>query len=189
MANTSSANGKRAFLDEEPNHEAVDHFQGLEQFREEGLPQRLPAQKEAEMSRHPEVTLIEQQLEHCDSEIHRDELRREIVNLLKRLKSLALKQYQKAWIKEQRDLRILTRGKLTTGGDPTEEHILISLYPERQRISVFMKLDEGLTDIQMRQAGIDLYSLCTRDCTAVYRPGEEPTIDDKCPVCGCKMER
>jgi hypothetical protein len=33
----------RAFLDEEADHGEVDYFQGLGQFREQGLPCQLPA--------------------------------------------------------------------------------------------------------------------------------------------------
>ena len=43
MANCSSVAGMRAFLDEEADHREVEYFQGLEQFREQGLPCQLPA--------------------------------------------------------------------------------------------------------------------------------------------------
>jgi hypothetical protein len=33
----------RAFLDEKADHREVEYFQGLEQFREQGLPYQLPA--------------------------------------------------------------------------------------------------------------------------------------------------
>ena len=43
VANYSSVAGMRAFLDEEADHREVEYFQGLEQFREQGLPCQLPA--------------------------------------------------------------------------------------------------------------------------------------------------
>src|SRR3954454_1512318 len=43
VANCSSVAGMSAFLDEKADHREVDYFQGLEQFREQGLPYQLPA--------------------------------------------------------------------------------------------------------------------------------------------------
>ncbi|KAG7415409.1 hypothetical protein Forpe1208_v006918 [Fusarium oxysporum f. sp. rapae] len=42
-ADTSSCDGLSAFLREKPDHRAVKYFQGLTQFRHEGLPTQLPA--------------------------------------------------------------------------------------------------------------------------------------------------
>jgi hypothetical protein len=39
----------------------------------------------------------------------------------------------------------------------------------------------------MREATRDLLSLCERDYTVFYLPGEEP-VDGLCPVYGDKME-
>jgi hypothetical protein len=46
VAQTSSVAGQSAFLDEEADHEPIDYFQGLEQFRERGLPCELPCHLE-----------------------------------------------------------------------------------------------------------------------------------------------
>jgi hypothetical protein len=43
VTNCSSVAGMRAFLDEEADHREVEYFQGLEPFREQGLPCQLPA--------------------------------------------------------------------------------------------------------------------------------------------------
>src|SRR5439155_4049510 len=43
VANCSSVAGMRAFLGEVADHREVDYFQGMEQFREQGLPYQLPA--------------------------------------------------------------------------------------------------------------------------------------------------
>jgi hypothetical protein len=45
VANCSSVAGIKVFLDEEADHYEVEYFQGLEQFREQGLPCQLPAAK------------------------------------------------------------------------------------------------------------------------------------------------
>jgi len=44
VANTSSIDGQAAFLNEPGDHSHIEYFQGLEKFRERGLPCELPAQ-------------------------------------------------------------------------------------------------------------------------------------------------
>ncbi|KAL8934961.1 MAG: hypothetical protein Q9211_004956 [Gyalolechia sp. 1 TL-2023] len=46
VANTSSVDGQAAFLGERSDHTHIDYFQGLEKFRERGLPCQLPASLE-----------------------------------------------------------------------------------------------------------------------------------------------
>ncbi|KAG5787880.1 hypothetical protein H9Q69_013047 [Fusarium xylarioides] len=54
-ADTSSCDGLSAFLRHQPDHTAIEYFQGLSQFRHEGLPTQLPAVLKDKTSRHPEV--------------------------------------------------------------------------------------------------------------------------------------
>lgn len=49
VANTSSVDGHEAFLDEALNHNHIDYFQGLDRFRELGLPCELPVGLEKEL--------------------------------------------------------------------------------------------------------------------------------------------
>ena len=51
VANTSSCDGRRAFLDEAAQHDHVEYFQGFSKFREKGLPWTLPAEKEAALEK------------------------------------------------------------------------------------------------------------------------------------------
>ena len=44
-----------AFLGEEADHRHVDYFQGLEQFREHGLPCELPAANTDELENDPSL--------------------------------------------------------------------------------------------------------------------------------------
>ena len=190
MANTSSANGKSAFLREPASYEAIDYFQGLEQFREEGLPQHLPTKLEAELCQNSEI--IRLKLEISNANLDPDQvaqLGRDLRNLMKRLRNKALEQYKKEWVKDRRDWKILTRGKSTGHCNLDRTHILIILFPERRRIAELMQRDESLNDTETRQANLDLCTLCIRDCTVVYRPGEEPTTNGKCPVCHQDINR
>jgi LPS O-antigen subunit length determinant protein (WzzB/FepE family) len=51
VANTSSVDGKSAFLNEPAQHDHIEYFQSSEKFRENGLPTNLSAEKEAEVKR------------------------------------------------------------------------------------------------------------------------------------------
>ncbi|KAI9764363.1 MAG: hypothetical protein M1840_008501 [Geoglossum simile] len=51
VVNTSSCDGRRAFLDEAAQHDHVEYFQGFSKFREKGLPWTLPAEKEAALEK------------------------------------------------------------------------------------------------------------------------------------------
>lgn len=54
-ADTSSCDGLSAFLREKPDHRAVEHFQGLTQFRHDCLPTRLPAALKDEVGHNSEI--------------------------------------------------------------------------------------------------------------------------------------
>lgn len=55
-------------------------------------------------------------------------------------------------------------------------------------IAELIQVNEGLTCVQRRHAILNLLSLCRRNYTTIYRPGEEPTEQDSCPVCLKKMK-
>lgn len=46
VANCSSVDGQAASRDEESDERHIEYFQGLEQFHEDGLPDKLPANLE-----------------------------------------------------------------------------------------------------------------------------------------------
>lgn len=112
VAHTSSVNGRNAFLDEPKSHIAVDYLQGLEQFREVGLPLRLPTQLWNEILTDSEVLRLDQLLQSC--KVNTDEfkeIKNHIRNSKARLKTIKLKQHQRDWMKERREMKIVTRGR------------------------------------------------------------------------------
>ncbi|KXH50844.1 hypothetical protein CNYM01_12925 [Colletotrichum nymphaeae SA-01] len=186
MANMSSANGKAAFLDLPLNHETVEHFQGLERCREEGLPSSIPAEREEAIHRSPEIMELQSELDDCVSASERMETKRKLANLLKRLKREDLKEYQKQWVRNRQSEIVLKRGHVEPLAESYEPHVLIQLVPERRKIAELASLKEGLTEGQLREAENALYSLCVKDLTTPYRPDEQP-VDGNCPVCGITM--
>jgi len=63
VANTSSVCGQSAFLDEQAQHDHVDYFQSFAKFREEGLPSRLPAEKEHAIRQDPQLLEFESEVQ------------------------------------------------------------------------------------------------------------------------------
>lgn len=59
MANTSSVDGRSAFLNEPAQHDHIDYFQSFAKFREKGLPNRLPADRENVIRRDPYLRELE----------------------------------------------------------------------------------------------------------------------------------
>ncbi len=68
MANTSSVDGQGAFLGEAINHKHIDYFQGLGQFREPGLPCKLPARLEEGLKRDTQLQELEEEVRQCPRE-------------------------------------------------------------------------------------------------------------------------
>jgi hypothetical protein len=56
VVDCSSVDGMEAFLRGPAEHRHVDYFQGLEQFREHGLPSELPAAKSDKLGDDPGLT-------------------------------------------------------------------------------------------------------------------------------------
>src|SRR5436190_3267695 len=55
VANTSSCDGRRAFLNEAAQHDHVEYFQGFSKFCEKGLPCYLPAEKETALEKDQQL--------------------------------------------------------------------------------------------------------------------------------------
>jgi hypothetical protein len=115
------------------------------------------------------------------------EARRRLANYRRKLHSQARRAYQKQWVRERRDWKILTGGK-KQARDPNDADLvrhLCLLIPERGRLAQRMSQDEPLSLNSMWQAVHDLYSLCTRDFTVLYLPGLGP-LEGKCHVKSCR---
>jgi len=115
-----------------------------------------------------------------------------MVSYRKTLKRTTLRQYQQHWTRDRRDWKILTRGK-QQADDLCKTDIVQSLcllIPERGRLALGMASDDPISPAAMWRAMEDLHSLCTRNFTVLYLPGNEPR-EDACPVkcCQLKMNR
>ena len=193
VANTSSVDGKGAFLDEPAQHNHVSYFQSFAKFCEKGLPTCLPAEREAAVKQDPGLLALENRATH----LKRDGVSPPDVRAAKNkartyrysLMSKALAQYQHEWVRERRDWKVLTRGKGRLESDATSDLLetMSLILPERGRLAKAMVSQEEASDESHRQTMRDLYSLISRDYSVVYRPGEEP-VDGLCPVGGCDVE-
>jgi hypothetical protein len=176
--------GQAAFLDEEPDHTVIDYFQGLRQFRERGAPTFLPTALKSGLRKHPEVVKLE---EAAARDGKHSEASKALRSLLKSLEHRALVSYRAAWMRERRDWKILTRGKVSPEVDDNTSQLTLIL-PERSRIQAKMASTLSLTAAEMREAIQDIYTLIARDGEVFYLPGEEPR-NGLCPVCGDDVER
>jgi Protein of unknown function (DUF3435) len=187
VAQTSSADGESAFLNKPADHSVVEYFQGLEKFREEGLPAKLPSATKNEVENDPLVVEQKARIAAAKSPADGAAARKQLQSLLKSLRHKALASYRKKWVRERRDWKILTRGRVATDID-AEVSWLCLLIPERARIAEKMRRKSALSVEEMREATRDLLALCKRDYTVFYLPGEEP-VNGACPVCNNKMEK
>lgn len=82
MTNCSSVDGQAAFLDETTDHRHIDYFQGLEKFREQGLPCELPVDHIEPLKRDPHMRELEQEIQRLENaQVNRsilDEARRRL---------------------------------------------------------------------------------------------------------------
>ena len=191
VANTSSVDGQGAFLGEVVQHEQIDYFQGLEQFREPGLPCELSARLEEELEREPKVQELDREIQECprDCRTALEQSKQLLASYRKRLKRVRLHEYRDKWIQERRDWQIITRGK-GQREDPRRNDLVQSLFllfPERRRIAQQLASEEAMTSEERWLIMEDLHRLCTRDLTVLFLPGHQP-VDGCCPVKCCRLE-
>ena len=194
VANTSSVDGRSAFLDEPTQHDHVEYFQSFASLRERGLPLFLPAEEEAAINEDENIIKLQSNVTQLKgqnappSEIRAAQQR--VRNSRIRLARIKLKEYQLVWIQERRDWKVMTRGKERSDDNRRTDllKILTLIMPELGRLTQTMVSDTVVSEQDRRQAIEDLFTLISRDYTVIYRPGEEP-IDGACPVngCGAKM--
>ena len=93
----------RAFLGEKADHREVDYFQGMEQFREQGLHYQLPAAERDKLQDHPSSVNSSKKPSDFKARgapstiTYRAALERE-----------TLCKYQKQWVQDRRVWKILT---------------------------------------------------------------------------------
>ena len=191
VANTSSIDGQGAFLGETLKHKHIDYFQGLDQFREPGLPCELPARLEETLKQNPRLQELGEEVRQCPRECptalkHSKQL---LASYWKTLQRVALYNYQEKWVQERRDWQVLTRGKEQHGdlhrADLVES--LSLLFPERRRLAQRLASDAVMTSEERWLAMEDLYTLCTRDFSVLYLPGHR-SANGRCPVECCQSD-
>ncbi|KAI9807092.1 MAG: hypothetical protein M1825_005809 [Sarcosagium campestre] len=191
VANTSSADGRRRFNDEEPEHDHIDYFQGFSQFREKGLPRQLPAKEKARVYEDPQLLDLQKRVQSLQigsaSDLDIKHAINEARNYRARVMKKRLAQFQLDWVRQRRDWKIDTRGK-ECPEDNTKtdlESALSRIMPERRRLARLMLSDRSTTEQERKQCIADLRSLISHDSTTFSLPEEMP-VNGKCPVTGCE---
>jgi hypothetical protein len=129
-ADISSCDGMSAFLREKPDNRAVEYFQGLSQFRQEGLPNRLPAALKEDVSRDAELLAWDRKKSQADGNT-RKEARQKRQKVLERLEKHRLEEYQRECSSQ------LARANLFNGQGAinSNAHPLHKLRPEIGRLA------------------------------------------------------
>lgn len=193
IANTSSCDGKAAFLNEKPQYDHVNFFQSFAKFHEQGLPTKLPAEREAAVRRSPQLVELQDRLLRLQHENANPSdtkfVKSKAQGLLKKLRRECLKQYEVEWVEQRRRWKVITRGEERPEDDIKKDlwDILCIIMPERGRLARTLISDRVVSADERRQAVQDLYSLASQDCMIIYRPGEKP-VDGVCPVKGCGLQ-
>ena len=191
VANTSSVDGQAAFLSEQVDHSHIEYFQGLEKFREPGLPCKLPAHLKESLRHDSRRLELESEVQQYASKnsANLTESKKRLASYLRTLHSKTLREYQEAWIQRRRDWKIETRGK-EQAHEPDRTDLVESLcllFPEHARLAQRLASDELLTAETKWLAMEDLYTLCTRDSPVLYLPHCQP-VKGRCPVECCQLE-
>ena len=184
VANCSLVEGLAAFPGEETEHRHIDYFQGLEMFREQGLPDKLPVDRKKSLTeslkRDPRVLELEQEVQRLE-EVQADRVslakaKRKVAQYRSSQRQKALSAYREEWVRHRRELKILSRGKLPvtdmSGSDQLRS--LCLLVPECGRLATWIASDAHLSPAEMWQAVRDLHSLLVQDSTVLYLSGRRP---------------
>jgi len=182
--------GRSAFLNEPPQHDHVEFFQSFAKFREQGLPTKLPAEEEAAVKQDPQLLVLQSDVKRLldnSSSVKEVKAARTRVNTsYRKLAKARLGSYQLDWVQKRRDWKVITRGKERPDDlvktDLSE--IFAIVMPEHGRLAKTMISTVVVSDKDRMQAVKDLHTLVSRDCTTLYRPGEEP-FEGNCPVKSC----
>ncbi|KAL9118138.1 MAG: hypothetical protein Q9187_005320, partial [Circinaria calcarea] len=190
VANTSSVSGRDAFLGEPAMHDHDDFFQSFAKFREKGLPSCLPAEQADAIEQDSYLMELMDQIrllksnQALPSDIQAG--RRKASSYRRSITAKRLQKHKLEWVQKRRDWKITTRGKERPDDNIKTDllEVLSRIMPERGRLIKTMILAATASHEERKQVISDLYSLITRDCSVLYRPGEE-RIDGICPVKGC----
>ena len=178
-------------MEELSDHRHIDYFQSVDRFLEPGLPSQLPARHQDALSGDTRLCELREDVETLERQQTTgtavNEAKRRLANYRRTLQYQARRQYQKQWVRERRDWKILA-GREDHAREPSHADLvqhLCLLIPERGRLAQRMNQDEPLSPDSMWQAVSDLSALCTRDFTVLYLPGLYP-LEGCCPVRKCR---
>ena len=193
VAHCSSISTVDEALEEEEDTTHIDYFQSYAQFHETGLPCKLLAIPEENVEQDPELMQLKMRISDLKGKGEDSglllELRSEYGVAKARLRASALQQYQTAWVQEQRDWKILTRGKLHPEHlDHTGcTRVLSKVMPELGRLAATMSANEPLQSDEKLAVIKDLYVHGNQDFDVVYCPEEHP-INGLCSDLKCKKD-
>lgn len=183
VAFVSSCDGFAAFLQETADHTAVDHFQGISQFWQPGLPTHLPESWKERVRTDPEVAAYDRKMAKATDNFTRDQLRRDRQNAVKRLEQASLKLYRSEVFKEKQRERLYGHKALDNTPD-----VIAEIIPEKGRIAQTMMSKSASTFETKLEAMRDLQVLLAGDWSVYHRPGEEPK-DGCCPYCTKELKQ
>lgn len=191
QAHCSSIDTVGDVLGEEEETYHIEYFQGYEQFREVGLPRELPAGQKEDILGRPELVAmrdhIEQLLADKASSVDVDFERQEYKKALISIQLSELHRYQAEWVRERRDWRIVSRGKVNPEyleSNPCSRALAL-IMPELGCIAETLSSAEPLSFDEKLLFAKNLLTQCRRDYDVIYLPNEAPTDDGRCPVDGC----
>ncbi|KAH7126219.1 hypothetical protein B0J13DRAFT_673061 [Dactylonectria estremocensis] len=183
-ADTSSCDGLSAFLREKPDHRAVEYFQGLTQFRHDGLPTRLPAALKDEVRHNSEIVEWDRKIAQASDAKTRKWARQKRQKALDRSQKLALEGHRRERLAQLKRERLLNgRHAQAPRSDPDPLHML---RPEKARLAQKMASTLPASRQDKLDAMRDMLSLLAAS-TVFYLPGEEPK-NGQCPYCPTKIE-
>lgn len=189
LANCSGVDVVNALRGRHSDNRLIDYLQGYEQYREKGLPHRLPFEEQLKLDEHPDLVAKDREIEKSKSldEIRR--LRNERSTLKRKLHPKALQDYHARWVRERRDRKIMTRGRECTDHieQVAEKQVLGKVMPELGRLMGVMSSNKPLAFHEKASVVEDLHTHCLRDFSVVYLPGEDP-VEGRCPVGYCKKD-
>lgn len=164
----------------------IDYFQGYSQFHEHGLPRRLPIEEEQKIDTDPQLITKATEIRNAESDDDIKRLKRDYNILKRKIYASMYQQFQSEWVQNQRDWKILTRGRERPDffEQTAEKQAQCKVMPELGRLAAIMSSNVPLSFDEKAVVVRDLYTQCLRDFDVVYRPGEEP-VEGLCPVASC----
>ncbi|KAE8357142.1 hypothetical protein BDV27DRAFT_151554 [Aspergillus caelatus] len=159
LANCSGVDVFNALVGKPADNTHIDYFQGY---------------KEHKIDADPQLVTKATEIRNAESDDDIKRLKCDYNILKRKIYASMYQQFQSEWVQNQRDWKILTRGRERPDfvEQTAENQAQCKVMPELGHLAAIMSCCE------------DLYTQCLRDFDVVYRPGEEP-VEGLCPVASC----